>query len=63
MERVVSKELQHVTIAILGPSRVAVQFSTIHNCVQFREKPEESSGLDILGQLVFESISPVVRLV
>ena len=63
VERVISEEFQHVSVPVLRPRCISVEFRAVHDGVQLCQEPEEPRGLDVLGQLVLEGVGPVVGLV
>ncbi len=51
VEHVVPEQLEHVSVAVLGPAKVPVQLGAVHHRAQLGQEAEETRGLHLLGQL------------
>lgn len=56
MKNIVTKQLEHIPITVISPSKITIQFCPIHNRTQFRQEPEQPCRFDFFCQFSFNHV-------
>lgn len=56
MKYIVSKQLEHVTVTILGPPKVSIQLGSVDHGAKLGQKSEEAGRFDFLGQFSLDHV-------